>query len=104
MTKREALKATINFPMPDLSIDKALIDAGIIGTDMYTVADVRLIDIAAIGLLFVLLTTGKVKEGDYSLEPADKDALTIIYSHLCAKHGLVNGLVSKPTVRGVRVW
>ena len=105
MTKKEALKATINYPLPDLTIDKALIDAGLDGTSEYTIADTRVVDIAAIGLLFVLLTSPDIKEGDYARTLPDRSGLLRIYIYLTSKWSLPD-LISpkKPTIKGVTPW
>ena len=104
MTKLEALKSTINFPLPDAMYDKVLIDQAINPTDEYTSANIKEIDLAALGLLFALLTSPDIKEGDFSRTLPDRPQLLAYYSAICTKHGVVNPLVTKPTVKAVSVW
>jgi len=101
MTKKEALKSTINFPLPDLTIDKALIDADIIGSDVYSKLDTRAIDLCAAELLFVLLTSADIKEGDFSQTLPDRDTILKLYSFLVTKWDVTDLLApKKPTVTG----
>lgn len=104
MTIKEALKSTINYPLPDLTLDKALIDADIDGTADYTKADTKGVDLCAAGLLFTLLTSADIKEGDYSLTLPSRNTLLLIYSALVKKWGQPDLLVPKPTVKGLSVW
>ena len=104
MTKLEALKSTINFPLPELIFSKALIDAELDGTAEYTSLDTKADDLAALGLLFVLLTSADIKEGDYAIS-LDRGQLLRLYSYICSKHGVPNLLAAaKPTVKAVSVW
>ena len=104
MTKREALKATINFPLPDQIIDKAMIDVGIDATAEYTVNDTKDIDLCTAGLLFILLTSPDIKEGDFSRTLPDRSQLLNVYSAICKRWNVPNLLVTKPTVKAVSVW
>ena len=105
MTKKEALKSTINFLLPDLILEKALIDANLTGTDEYTSTDTKDIDLCMIGLLFTLLTSPDIKEGDYSRSLPDRSMLLRLYAIICKRWGVPNLLeTAKPTIKGVSVW
>ena len=104
MTKLEALKSTINFPLPDLIYSKALIDADLDGTAAYSSANTREIDLCMAGLLFILLTSPDIKEGDFSRTLPDRGQLLNLYSVICKRWSVPNLLVTKPTVKAVSVW
>lgn len=100
MTIKEALKATINFPLPDNVLDKALIDAGLEGTADYSADINRDVDICGSGLLFILLTSGNISEGDYSISLPERSNLMALYGQICRKWGVQDLLNVKPTVKG----
>lgn len=100
MTNKEALTASLQVEFPDSSIDKALIDADITGTDTYTLANTKVIDEMAIELLQGLLSTPDVSEGDMSIK-YDRKAVQARVDYLMGK----SGKVSQPKVRDVsHLW
>jgi hypothetical protein len=105
LTKKEALKSTVNFPLPDQLIEKVLIDQSLDGEAPYTKADVRDIDLAMAGLLFSLLTSADQTEGDWTVKLPQRDVLLKVYSSLCIKWNMPDLLaVPKPRVRRVYAW
>jgi hypothetical protein len=105
MTLMAALEATINFPLPANSLEKALINAELTPADNYSKKDERGIDLCAAGLLFVLFTTGDEKEADYSLTLPSAEKIKIAYSFLCKKWGEPDLLeIPEPTIDGIQPW
>lgn len=105
MTKKQALTSTVNFPLPDTTIEKALIDNDLDGAATYAKGDAQAIDSCMAGLIFTLLTSADVTEDDVSIKLPSRDVLLKVYSGLCKKWGLPDLLTApKPTVRRVSVW
>ncbi len=106
MTKKDALKSVINFPLPDNTLEKALIDAGVAGGDTYASTDSKVIDLCAAGLLLFLITSSDIKEGDVSRTLPSEGKLKTAYSMLVGKWGEPNLLTSggEPTITGLRPW
>lgn len=110
MTNLEALRSTINFPLPTSTLEKKLIDSDIDSKGLYSKQNEKGIDLCAIGLLFVIATTGDEKEADYALTGPSKDKITITYSYLTSKWGLPNELGTAkqedqvPTISSPNVW
>lgn len=99
MTKRDALLGVLQVSVPDIAIDKALVDNNIDGRDGYSSANAKSIDLVAIDILQGLLTAPDVTEGGYSIR-YDRSAIQQRLSYLSQKHGIGSG----PTVRRANVW
>jgi hypothetical protein len=56
VTKKEALLAICQASVPDGSLDLALINRGLAGTDVYSASDQQDVELAAIDILYGLLT------------------------------------------------
>lgn len=100
MTNLEALQATLGFSLDSTSIDKALIDAGITGSSTYTVSMKTSINIVALDLLQLLLSTPDIMEGDYSVK-YDRGAIEARINILSNILGII---VLQPTIKGVSPW
>lgn len=100
MTIKEALKSTINFPLPDITLDKSLIDADLIGTSDYTKDKAKAVDLCMAGLLFTLITSPDLTEDDVSIKLPSRDVLLKVYSAICKKWKVEDPFApAKPTVR-----
>lgn len=76
MIKKEALRSVVNYPLPDISLDKALIDAGLVATDQYESTDKKAIDLCAAELILVICTgPSSISEGGYSISDKDSEML-----------------------------
>jgi hypothetical protein len=105
MTIKEALAATVNFPLPGNAIDKALIDGDLDGAATYAKTDAKAVGVCMAGLLFTLITTADVTEDDVSIKLPQRDVLLKFYSALCTQWGLSNPFaVQGPTVKQIRFW
>lgn len=107
MTIKEALTSTINFSIPVVRVEKALIDAGLDGSAVYAKTDERNIDLCFAGLLLTLITSADVTEDDVSIKLPNRDQLVKIYSAIYKKWNLPDPLanpVIKPTVKQVKFW
>lgn len=108
MTILKALSCTINFPLPDDTLEKALIDSELDPDTAYTKKDhERGIDLCAAGLLYLLLTTGDEKEGGYALTMPSVEKIKLAYGLLVGKWGepnLIDPPAAEPTVSGESPW
>jgi hypothetical protein len=105
MTIKEALTSTVNFPLPETAIEKALIDGDLIGTDTYAKEDAKAVGICMAGLLFTLITSADVTEDDVWIKLPQRDVLLKVYSAICSQWGIPDLLApAKPTVKQVRFW
>ncbi|MBB6109716.1 hypothetical protein SAMN05421821_105134 [Mucilaginibacter lappiensis] len=105
MTIKEALTSTVNFPLPDSAIEKALIDGDLIGTNPYAKSDARAVGVCMAGLLFTLITSADVTEDDVWIKLPQRDVLLKVYSALCKQWGLPDVLApAKPTVKKIAFW
>lgn len=104
MTKKEALISIINFSLPDSRIEKALIDAGVDGTAIYTKDDEKPVDLSFAGLLFTFITTPDIKEDDVYITLPNRDVLLKVYAAILTKWGLPNPLIRTGKIRGASPW
>ncbi|MCZ4244975.1 DUF6706 family protein [Pedobacter punctiformis] len=105
MTIKEALTSTVNFPLPDNRINKALIDAELVGTSDYDKSNERSVDLCMSGLLLTLITSADTTEDDVSIKLPSRDVLLSVYSALRKKWGEVDELAPvKPTVTQRLFW
>lgn len=105
MTVRDALISTINFPLPENTIAKALIDAGLNGDAIYTRESAKAVGVCMAGLLFTLITTADQTEDDVSIRLPQRDVLMKVYSGICSTYGVPDAFSAvKPTVKQVRLW
>jgi hypothetical protein len=104
MTKKEALIAVLQVTIPDISLEKALIDQGITGSESYSLSSEKEIDLCAISIYRALLAVPDLKEGDMSIS-YDRQGLQSVLLSLATKHG-VKDIVNqyKPSVTGKSVW
>jgi hypothetical protein len=101
MTKKEALIAVIRVNVPDNTIEKAMIDNDVTGSQTYSKSSEKEIDICAIAILKGLLSEPDVTEGGYSIR-YDRAAVEKQIGYLSEKHGLTD--TAAPTVTGRTVW
>lgn len=105
LTIKEALISTVNFPIPEHRVEKALIDSELDGTAIYAKTDEKAIDLCMAGLLFTLLTSADITEGEWSQKLPSRDVILKVYGYLLQKWHEPNPLdLAKPTVKQVRIW
>ncbi|WP_114937573.1 DUF6706 family protein [Mucilaginibacter endophyticus] len=105
MTIKEALTSTINFPLPDAAIEKALIDGDLDGSAIYAKCDARAVGLCMAGLLFTLITSANVTEDDVNINLPSRDVLMKLYSAICKQWGIPDTLApAKPTVKKIAFW
>lgn len=100
MTIREALKEVVVFEVSELALDKALIDAGLTGTDNYDTVTAQDIDLAALPLLRRLVLQADITEGGYSIK-YDRNAVLKLIASIENTYGIYD---AGNAVRGVNVW
>lgn len=103
MTIKEALTSTVNFSIPDNRIEKALIDAALIGTADYTADHEQAVDTCMAGLLLTLATTADIAEDDVSVKLPSREVLLKARTALIDKWKPAE-VVAKPTVKRVSIW
>jgi hypothetical protein len=94
MTNKEALIAALQLTADDSTLEKALIDQEVTGSDTYVKDNATAIDQCAIEVLQGILSTPDVSEGGYSVK-YDRDAVKARLSYLLDKNGLSNSLTPK---------
>ena len=104
MTNKEALVAVLRITVPDASLEKAMIDREVTGTNTYTKENEKNIDLCAVDVLHGLLSEPDVSEGGYSIR-FDRNAVQQRLLLLAKKHNVREVINAyKPTVTGRRVW
>jgi carbamoylphosphate synthase large subunit len=101
MTNKEALIAVCMVVVPDLSVEKALIDNDIIGEDEYSVDVKEEIDLCAIDVLKGTLALADITEGGYSVR-YDRKAIQARLDQLMA--ALDIAVSTEPTIDGASPW
>ena len=102
MINKAALVAVVQVSgIPDDSLVKALLDAGIIDTDQYTSDLSDDIDLVAIEVLQGLLSQPDISEGGYSIR-YDRAAISKRLEFLASKQEV--DITGGPTVRGINPW
>ncbi|RNL50772.1 DUF6706 family protein [Pedobacter jejuensis] len=105
MTNLEAIKSVINFTLPTNTWLKVLIDADLSPTSDYNLTNERGIDLCAASLLFVILTSPDIKEGDYAQTLPSRDTLLKMYSFLVGRWNEPDLFATgQPKVTGVSPW
>lgn len=97
MKKIEAFSTVVQIAVDDISLEAALINAGINGSDDFATGGFDELELAAIPLLQSLLPISSTSEGDFS-QSTNKDAIKDRLLFLLRKHGkddevgLLNGI------------
>ena len=106
MTKKEALLATCQASVPDGSLDLALINRGLLGTDAYTLNDQKDVELAAIDVLYGMLTAPDIQEGGYSISHPDFyrkiQARVLQLAQKWNRTDIIGALT--PTITGASPW
>lgn len=104
MTKKEALVAALQISVPDITLEKALIDNDLVGTDPYGKANELIIDTCAVTILQGLLAVPNISEGGMSVT-YDRSGIEKRIQYLASKHNMTSVLSQyKPSVKGSSPW
>lgn len=104
MTKKEALVASLQVSVPDITLEKALLDNGITGSDLYTADAAKDIDLCAVQILQGLYAVPNISEGGMSIS-YNREGIRSALLYLAKKHSLSDILSQyQPTVTGKSVW
>jgi len=103
MTIKEALTSTVNFSLPDNRIEKALIDADLIGTADYDKTAEKAIDLCMAGLLLTLMTSADKTEDDVSIKLPSREFILRTRTALIEKW-IEPEVVQKATVTRRYIW
>jgi len=106
ITVREALKSTVNFPIPVERVEMALINSELDGEAIYAKTDEKAVDLAMAGLLKTLITSGTVREGGFTREMPAAAVLRSLRIDILNKWGIDESLpVAKPEIYdGTGLW
>jgi hypothetical protein len=102
MTNLDAIKAKLNYPLPDNSYITALLGRGLISTDVYS--DFRSLELAQADLMYTLITTPAITEGGFSISLSNKEAVRSAANGIYARYGVRNPYEKKPTAKFVQKW
>lgn len=103
MTNKEALISVLQCEVDDNALEKALIDAGIIGSDAYTAGTSESIDKCALPILQGLLSQANISEGGFS-KSFDRAAIQARIKTLATKYNLTDYLDTVPRITSKRPW
>lgn len=108
MTNKQALAAKVACPVPDETLEVALIDNEVNGATTYSFAEKENIEWATISVLKTIVTQPDIVEGGYSLSHPDwlakvKERLSQLATDLGDTDTLAM-LDETPTVKGKTVW
>jgi hypothetical protein len=107
MTNLQALQAELNRSLPAMTLELALLKAGLDGADDYAVPDnIKPVEIALAGLIFTIALAPKsVRELDYQVTEHDLDEMLKLRRIIIIRYGLVDELaVQEPTINGASPW
>ena len=91
MTKKEVLTAKVSaFEVPEASIDVALIDAGITGSETYAKADFDEVELAKAYLYKDLAVNPDFKQGSLSISNSQAGKLLAEANRIFKKNGLLS--------------
>ncbi|TDQ12166.1 DUF6706 family protein [Pedobacter metabolipauper] len=102
LTIKSALQGKINYPLPDESLEAALIEASLDGDQVYSKSHTKDVELCAAGLILVVCTSGNVSEGGYSLSLSDKNALLKVRSMFLNKWNETDIDPGKPKISAVK--
>jgi hypothetical protein len=101
MTNLEAIKAKLNFPLPNNAFILALSDRGLTDSAIYVKS--ASFDLAYADSIMMLVTAPNTSEGGYSISLTDKAALIKLADGIYAKNGVASPS-AKPTATFVQRW
>jgi len=104
MTNFEALKASVMYPVEDVTLKKALFDRGLTDTDTYSLSVKKEVDLCSADVMVTLITAPNISEGGYSVTLSDKAILKQTASAIYSRYGVFDPFTLKPTVKGARPW
>jgi hypothetical protein len=104
MTKKEALIAILQVSVPEITVEKAMIDQGITGSESYSLSSEKDIDLCAVKILQWLQSVPNISEGGMSITHNLEGIKSVLLS-LAKKHSLTEILSEfKPSVTGKSLW
>jgi len=107
MTNLKALQAKLNRDLPEIALELALQENGLVATTEYNpVTDIKPVEVALAGLILAIAMSPKsVKELDYQVTQHDMDDLLKLRLIIINRYGLVDELAEKEnTVTGRSPW
>lgn len=107
MTNLQALQAKLNRSLPALTLELALLEAGLeAGSDYAPVDNKKPVEIALAGLIYTIALAPKsVKELDYQVTEHDMDDMLKLRSIILKRYGLPDELAPQEnTVNGASPW
>ncbi|AMQ00935.1 hypothetical protein AY601_4084 [Pedobacter cryoconitis] len=107
MTNLKALQAELNRPMPEITLELALLKNNLDADATYVVPDnIKPVEVALAGLILTIAMSPKsVKELDYQVTEHDMDDLLKLRLIIIKRYGLVDELAEKEnTVTGRSPW
>ena len=107
MTNLKALQAKLNRNLPEIALELALQENGLVATAAYNaVTDIKPVEVSLAGLILAIAMSPKsVKELDYQVTQHDMDDLLKLRSIILIRYGLPDELAEKEnTVTGRSPW
>ncbi len=101
MTNLEAIKAKVNFPLPENAFKVALLDRGASDSATYSVGD-QSFELAYADCLCIVINSSNMQEGGFSVSVGDRKYLVKQVSAIYEKYKKSNPLKDK--VKFVQPW
>lgn len=98
MTNLERLKGKFLYPVQESTLIGALLDRGLTDSDVYSVANIRAMDLALADCAMTVITTPNIIEGGYQMSHSNKGELRRLADGLYARWNEVNPFNSSPKV------
>lgn len=96
MTNLEALKASVNYPVDTIKVQKILIDNGLNDSETY-VGFTEAFDLSTAALYILLATSADIQEGDMKISATEKANYMQLAATIHAKYA-EPVVVSKPKI------
>lgn len=96
MNNLEALSASVNYPVDEIKLQKALIDRAIEPESNYT-GLTKSFELATADIYVLLITSANISEGGFQISMTDKSNMIKLASGIFDKYGVENPL--KPKIK-----
>lgn len=101
MTNNAALQSTTSYPIVADTIERLLVDRGLVPADVYG-GKSQAFDLAKADLYKELIAGANITEGGYSVSITEKTQLLNIANSIYAQYS--EPLLSQPTIKAVTRW
>ena len=102
MTNLEAIKAKLNYPLSDNSFILALVNRGLDSASVYSVSNLRLLELSQADLIVSLVSAPNVTEGGYQVSISDRKSLESVANGIYSKYDEYSPMKATATFK--QIW